>query len=103
MFIYTPSIVYLQLSFSLVCCMLLSFSPLIFYEDDSDDQLIRFVPCQSSSCAVVAIEDDHVVEKTERIVIRLERTVDLSSRIRIGVSSGVIEVEDDSDGMCYIM
>ena len=70
------------------------------YVDDSDDLLIRFSPCQRSSCAVVSIEDDDVVEKIERIVIRLERTVDLNSRIRFGISSGVIEVEDDNDGMC---
>ena len=101
MIIYTPSFVHLQLSFKLVSCMLVSFSSLIFYEDDSDDQLIRFVPCQRSSCADVAIEDDDVVEKTERVVIRLERTDDLSNTIRFGVSFGVIEVEDDNDGMCY--
>ena len=63
-----------------------------------DDLMIRFSPCERSSCAVVEIEDDDVVERTERVVIHLERTDDLSSRIRIGVSSGVIEVEDD--GMC---
>ena len=60
-----------------------------------DDLLISFSPCQRSSCAVVTIEDDDVVEKTERVVIRLERTADLNSRIKIGVSSGVLEVEDD--------
>ena len=48
----------------------------------------------------MTIEDDDVVEKVERIVIRLERTADLNSRIRFGISSGVIEVEDDNDGMC---
>ena len=70
----------------------------MFYIDDSDDRLIIFNPCRRISCTVVAIEDDDVVEKTERVVIRLERTVDLNNRIRIGVSSGVIEVEDDHDG-----
>ena len=60
--------------------------------------MISFGPCQTTSCAVVAIEDDDVVEKTERVVIRLERTNDLSNRISIGTSSGVIEVEDD--GTC---
>ena len=87
----------------LVGCMLLSFSPLISYEDDSGDQLIRFSPCQRSSCVVVSIEEDDVVEKTERVVIRLERTDGLSNRIRIGISSGVIEVEDDNDGTCCNM
>ena len=74
----------------------MSFYP---YIDDSDDQLIRFAPCERSSCEVVAIEDDNVVEMTEKIVIHLERTDDLSNRITIGVSSGVIEVEDDNDSM----
>ena len=73
------------------------------YVDDSDDQLIRFSPCQRRSCVAVSIEDDDVVERTERVVIRLERTDDLNNRIRFGVSSGVIEVEDDNDGMCYNM
>ena len=68
-----------------------------------DDLLISFSPCQRTSCAVVAIEDDDVVEKTERVVIRLERTVDLINRIRIGLSSGVIYIEDDNDGMCCII
>ena len=63
-----------------------------------DDLMIRFSPCQRSNCAVVTIEDDDVVERTERVVIRLERTDDLNNRIAIGVSSGVIQVEDD--GMC---
>ena len=80
--------------------MLLLLCPLTSYIDDSDDQLIRFGPCQRISCAVVVIDDDNVVEKTESILIRLERTDDLSNRIRLGVSSGEIEVEDDNDGMC---
>ena len=52
---------------------------------------------------LVAIDDDDVVEKTETIEIRLERTDNLSNRIRLNVSSGEIEVEDDNDRTCRVI
>ena len=49
-------------------------------------------------------EDDDVVEETELVAIRLERTFDLSNRITIGVSSsGVVEITDDNDSMCFVV
>ena len=68
----------------------------------ADNTLIRFDSCQIRNCMSMPIEDDDVVEETETVTIRLERTVDLDNRITIGVSSGVIEIMDN-DSMYIII
>ena len=58
-----------------------------------------FNPCDRSACVNISIPNDEIVEESEMIAIRLERTVGLSNRISLVTSSGVIEVTDDNEGM----
>ena len=55
-----------------------------------------FQPCQHQECVSVSVTNDYLVEMTETLPVRLERTASHDSRILIANSSETLTIYDDS-------
>ena len=66
------------------------------------DVLLLFEACQMRSCVNVVIEDDEVLENIESLIVNLERTPGLDSRIELDPVRAVIEITDNDSKWCSL-
>ena len=81
---------------SVITCSVLLWSRLF-----SDNYPMVLQPCQHRECVSVPVTNDYLVEMTETLLVRLERTESLDSRIMISNSSGTLTIYDDSSDGIY--
>ena len=62
-----------------------------------------FTSCSNRSCALVSIQDDHMVEGMTTIIMRLGGSTDLDSRIIVRTDVSTIQITDDPNDSMFIL
>ena len=66
------------------------------------DVILMFGACDTRECVNVTIVDDTEDEQDEDLVYNLTRTLGLNPNIILDPVNGVIEIEDDDEGLYNI-